>query len=137
MRHPNPEIEQYRIDGPTNEPIGHFVVPIKLQFSKFKYGVIVGNGGGWDHVSVSHPLHCPHWNVMAAIKKLWFGDDETVMELHVPASIHINQHPNCLHLWRPQTDDEIAFWRKHWGNEWCYGDLKSPGTIPLPPLDFV
>lgn len=137
MRNPNPQIEQYRIEGPKNEPIGRFIVPVKLQFSKFKYQVIAGNGGGWDHVSVSNPLHCPHWNVMALIKKMWFRDDETVMELHVPVSVHINQHPNCLHLWRPQTDEEIAFWRKNWGEEWCYGDLKSPGAIPLPPLDFV
>jgi hypothetical protein len=28
------------------------------------------------------------------------------MELHVPIAEHINLHPNCLHLWRPQ-DVEI------------------------------
>jgi len=39
---------------------------------------------------------------MAYIKKLFFRDDETAMELHVPASDHISDHDNCLHLWRPQ-----------------------------------
>ena len=24
------------------------------------------------------------------------------MQLHVPPRDHVNIHPNCLHLWRPQ-----------------------------------
>ena len=51
---------------------------------------------------------------MEHIKRLFFADDETAMELHVPPDKHINTHPNCLHLWRPQDQ-----------------------PIPLPPSIFV
>jgi hypothetical protein len=68
--------------------------------------VIASSDDGWDHVSVSRRNRCPNWPEMAYIKKLFFQKDATVMELHVPESQHINLHPNCLHLWRPQ-DAEI------------------------------
>jgi hypothetical protein len=61
---------------------------------------------GWEHVSVSRINRCPNWPEMSHIKTLFFKDDETVMQLHVPSSDHINEHPNCLHLWRP-TSTEI------------------------------
>lgn len=65
--------------------------------------VVASNGAGWDHVSVSRTKRTPSWAEMAYVKHLFFKDDETAMQLHVPASDHINVHPNCLHLWRPQT----------------------------------
>ncbi|GJD92875.1 DUF7694 domain-containing protein [Methylobacterium iners] len=55
----------------------------------------------WDHVSVSHRKRCPNWPEMSRIKELFFRDDECAMQLHVPAADHINNHPYCLHLWRP------------------------------------
>jgi hypothetical protein len=42
---------------------------------------------------------------MQHVRDLFFRDDETVMQLHVPRVDHINQHPYCLHLWRPQRAD--------------------------------
>ena len=67
--------------------------------------VIASCGEGWDHVSVSRRNRCPNWPEMAHVKSLFFGEHETVMQLHVPDSDHINLHPNCLHLWRPQDRD--------------------------------
>lgn len=55
----------------------------------------------WDHVSVSHPSRCPTWEEMEKVKRWLFEGHETAMQLHVPASSHINIHPYCLHLWRP------------------------------------
>jgi hypothetical protein len=43
---------------------------------------------------------------MEQIKRLFFHAHETAMQLHVPACDHVNHHPYCLHLWRPQ-DAEI------------------------------
>jgi hypothetical protein len=63
--------------------------------------VIASTGGGWEHVSVSMRSRCPSWAEMEHVKRLFFKDDETVMQLHVPVSQHINEHPYCLHLWRP------------------------------------
>ena len=62
--------------------------------------IIASNQGGWDHVSVSREDRIPLWTEMEQVKRLFFKDDETAMQLHVPPSEHINVHPNCLHLWR-------------------------------------
>ena len=55
----------------------------------------------WDHVSISTASRCPTWDEMEQIKRLFFEDSETAMQLHVPPADHINNHPYCLHLWRP------------------------------------
>lgn len=64
--------------------------------------VIASEGEDWDHVSVSTETRTPTWDEMEFIRGLFFGDEETVMQLSVPRSEHINNHPHCLHLWRPQ-----------------------------------
>lgn len=124
------ELEKYRVAGPSPEPIGAF------QIGELR--VLAANGAGWDHVSVSRPDRCPTWDEMERIKRLFFKPDETAMQLHVPVSEHINHHPNCLHIWRPQTADEIAITKLSWGEDWPkhYPD-KSPGRIPLPPSCMV
>jgi hypothetical protein len=75
---------------------------------------IASSEGNWDHVSVSMKSKCPSWNDMSHVRRLFFKPEETVMELHVPNVEHINFHPYCLHLWRPQAV-----------------------PIPLPPSIFV
>ena len=75
---------------------------------------VASSDGGWDHVSVSLPNRCPNWPEMENIKRLFFKDDEVVMQLHVAVADHISVHPFCLHLWRPQHQ-----------------------AIPLPPKEFV
>lgn len=79
---------------------------------------IASNGGGWDHVSVT-PCNrkrqsCPTWDEMCAIKDMFFGDDECVVQYHPPKEDYVNQYPYCLHLWRPIGVD-----------------------IPRPPVIFV
>lgn len=75
----------------------------------------------WEHVSVSvrnrrdvQLSRCPTWQQMCRVKEAFWGEDETVMQLHPPVVDYVNQHPFCLHLWRP-------------GNE----------AIPRPPAMFV
>ena len=75
---------------------------------------IASTGEGWDHVSVSLPNRCPNWIEMDHVKRAFFEDDETAMQLHVPVADHINVHPYTLHLWRPHAAE-----------------------IPLPPKGFV
>ena len=67
--------------------------------------VIASNGRGWDHVSVSHPLRSPTWSEMCEVKRLFFKDDETVVEYHPAAANYINIHEHCLHLWRWQDGE--------------------------------
>lgn len=68
------------------------------------------HGIEWEHVSVSTPKACPNWSEMCFIKDLFWDTEETVMQLHPPRSQWINNHPFCLHLWKPVHE-----------------------TIPLPP----
>lgn len=64
--------------------------------------IIASDGGGWEHVSVSRSDRCcPTWDEMSAVKALFWDPDDCVMQLHPPASRYVNNHPNCLHLWRP------------------------------------
>jgi hypothetical protein len=76
--------------------------------------IVASSEDGWDHVSVSRANRCPNWPEMAHVRRLFFRDEETVMQLHVPIKDHIDLHPHCLHLWRPQNT-----------------------AIPLPPTSMV
>lgn len=65
--------------------------------------VIVSDGMGWDHVSVSLPTRCPTWEEMCLVKDLFFEKHEVAMQLHPAESEYVNHHPYCLHIWRPQN----------------------------------
>ena len=84
---------------------GMFMVPSPID--KAPIAVVASNGEGWDHVSVSRPNRCPNWPEMEFIAALFFKDNETAMQLHVPAGDHVNNHPYCLHWWRPHQPVEI------------------------------
>jgi len=129
---PNIRLEQLRLDGPRNSNCG--------VFGDGPLRIIVSDGKGWDHVSVSRAGRCPSWAEMDRIKCLCFRDDEVVMQLHINDARKVNIHHYCLHLWRPQTAEEIAATEARWeaaGEVWPYGGLVSAGTIPLPPKDCV
>ena len=65
---------------------------------------IVSFGMGWDHVSVSLPNRCPNWPEMCHVKKLFWNEDETVVQYHPKKEHYINNHRFCLHMWRPQNE---------------------------------
>jgi hypothetical protein len=102
---PLPRAEAGRIrQGPyASEPgAQHGAFRIKLKPGGSVLLVIAGAGLGWDHVSASLKHRCPTWEEMCAVKDLFFEPEETVMQLHPPKDAHVNNHPFCLHLWRPQ-----------------------------------
>lgn len=82
-----------------DETAGMFAVPSPTDQKPM--AVVASSGEGWDHVSVSRPNRCPNWPEMEYIAGLFFKEDEAAMQLHVPASEHVNNHPYCLHWWRP------------------------------------
>jgi len=63
--------------------------------------VIASDGLGWEHVSVSLETRCPNWDEMCLLKDLFWDSEDIVIQIHPPKSKYINQHPYCLHLWRP------------------------------------
>jgi hypothetical protein len=91
-----------RMGGAGDDFGGAFKVRSPIDGGELR--IIASNGMGWDHVSVSRANRCPNWPEMEHVKRLFFRDDETAMQLHVPPSDHINYHPNCLHLWRPHAE---------------------------------
>jgi hypothetical protein len=102
-------LDAYRVTDPRtlahwggwagDDTCGMFVVRSPIDGGDLK--VVASAGEGWDHVSVSRPNRCPNWPEMEHVKRLFFRDDETAMQLHVPPSDHVNMHRYCLHLWRP------------------------------------
>ena len=116
----SPFVEQYRErKGPRGtEPGEHYGLFRVPSFSGTL--LIIASAGDanpdipWEHVSVSLPNRCPTWEEMDAVKRLFWADDEAVMQLHPPRSMWVNRHPHCLHLWRPTTQE-----------------------IPLPPMVAV
>jgi hypothetical protein len=102
--------EAYGWEG--DETCGAFNVPSPIDRQPLV--IVASSDGGWDHVSVSRRNRCPNWQEMEHVARLFFRDDETAVQFHVPASDHINVHPNCLHWWRPTEQ-----------------------TQPLPPKLFV
>lgn len=82
-----------------DDTTGAFLIPSKIDRQALR--VIASSGEGWDHVSVSRQNRCPNWIEMEQIAALFFKDNECAMQLHVPAVDHVNNHPYCLHWWRP------------------------------------
>lgn len=116
MKKDSSRVNQFRVrSGPiaSGDEIGMcgaFQIPLKGRAQ----AVVVSSNGApyteWEHVSVHVRYRntkgkwierTPTWEEMSQIKKLFWDNDETVMQLHVPASDHINVHNHCLHLWKP------------------------------------
>ena len=128
-------VERSRVGGQSGDANGHYLI----KRGNAILSVRSSNGGGWDHVSVSRKTRCPTWDEMCWVKDQFFRPDECVMQLHPPKAENVNCHPFCLHLWRPQTVDEIADVAADWaiaGERFPYS-RESPGAIPRPPSNFV
>jgi hypothetical protein len=105
---PNSNVERYRLtEGPMGSDAragnnGCFFIPCPGTHASLQ--VIVSDGMGWEHVSVSLRTRCPTWSEMCYIKDLFWDEESTVMQLHPPRSKWVNNHPYCLHLWKPVSE---------------------------------
>lgn len=109
-------MEAFKSILPSTKIIGEgedgFAGMFRLHGIGFKF--IASWGRGWDHVSVSTSFRCPTWEEMVLVKAIFFEPEECVMQLHPPQSVYVNDHPYCLHLFKPQNAE-----------------------IPMPPLGLV
>ena len=112
-------LERYRVrqgayGSYSGETFGAFLIP----FESYDLKVIATDGKGvkpeWEHVSVSLPNRTPNWKEMSFIKDLFWDEEEIVIQYHPSKSQYVNQHPNCLHLWK-----KVGF------------------DMPLPPMILV
>lgn len=106
---------------------GFFCIP-HHRIANYQYNVQASSGMGWEHTSITLTKNvskgkipdwtpvdrCCTWEEMCYVKSLFWNDDDAVMQLHPPKSDFVNNHPYCLHLWRPINE-----------------------TIPLPPAIMV
>ncbi len=79
---------------------GAFLIP----FQSYNLRVIASDGMGWEHVSVSLSNRTPNWKEMCYIKDLFWDEEDMVIQYHPPKSQYIDNHPHCLHLWRPTKE---------------------------------
>lgn len=95
-----PEKDRVHVKGypPGDAQNGFFVV--KLKHNQL-VTVIASNGAGWEHVSVSRRDRTPTWEEMCQVKDIFWDEDDCVIQYHPPKSEYVNNHKNCLHLWRP------------------------------------
>jgi len=60
-------------------------------------------GKGWEHLSIvllgnNGP---PAWKDMCVFKNAFWGEDETCVQYHPAKKDYVNNHPDCLHIWKP------------------------------------
>jgi len=84
----------------TNRPGGTICL---LNCGGIQLQVIATIDDGWEHVSVvvKGRKRCPTWEEMSFVKDFFWADSEWVMQFHPPGQVKVNDHPWCLHLWRP------------------------------------
>lgn len=97
IRDTSPEVVSF-FGNVGDDTVGVFHVRSTVDRSMVR--VIATAGEDWDHVSVSLENRTPLWEEMEQVKRLFFKETETAMQLHVPPAEHIDHHPNCLHIWR-------------------------------------
>jgi hypothetical protein len=64
--------------------------------------IVASDGLGWDHVSVHTAERCPTWEEMCFLKDLFWDDTDCVVQYHPIKDQYVNNHPNCLHMWKCQ-----------------------------------
>jgi len=67
--------------------------------------IIASDGLGWEHVSISTSQRTPTWSEMCKVKDMFWDKEDCVVQYHPPESECINNHPYCLHIWRPIGTD--------------------------------
>ena len=105
--------EKFRIRGdPSWGACGAFLIPAIAPRRPVPLKIVASgsledwNECGFDlpafeHVSVSTPTRCPTWEEMCFVKALFWDDEDLVIQYHPRRSQYVNNHPNCLHMWRP------------------------------------
>lgn len=62
-------------------------------------GDVEQDGRRWLHLSVASPDWLPKYETLVEVKELFIGRERKAIQVFPPRSQHVNQHPNCIHLW--------------------------------------
>lgn len=89
--------EQHRVAGHAGKS-GAFV----FKKNNITFRMVASNGLGWEHVSISlDKKRSPDWEEMCMLKNIFWDEDDCVIQFHPAKKDYVDNHPNCLHLWRP------------------------------------
>ena len=90
---------------------GMFLIPAVGKFRPLPLLVVASCGDdwveaglplpAWEHVSISTPVRCPTWEEMCFVKDVFWDSEDVVIQIHAPRSEWVNNHPYCLHLYKP------------------------------------
>lgn len=104
--------ERYRLQNhsaqwssQTGDPYGAFTIPGPCSTDLRVIASDATDEVPWEHVSVSTHNRTPNWREMCYVKDLFWEEEQAVVQFHPPKSEWINNHPYCLHLWRPTHVD--------------------------------
>lgn len=94
---------------PKDVMFGYFLIPSAQPGNHDLHVISSGEStddvlGQWEHVSVSTPTRCPTWEEMCKVKSLFWHEHETVLQFHPAKTNYVNNHPFCLHLWKPKGE---------------------------------
>lgn len=131
-------VENGRIAHPAAEtdegdPYGSFLFRLPNEGNKSVVACVIASAAypgiepQWEHVSVHIREYSkkggkrverhrpPTWDEMCYVKRLFWADDEVVVQFHPAESEYVNLHQHVLHLWK----------------------LGGEATFPTPPLNLV
>ncbi len=100
-------IEPFRIEHPNGGmgDANNGMFMLKSPKDRSSIMVIISDGLGWEHVSISRQDKTPTWEEMCHIKDMIFDDDEVVIQYHPKKKDYVNMHQHCLHMWRPINEE--------------------------------
>lgn len=109
-------LDQYRTEAFKdigNYHCGQFL--IHSSAGNKMYLVVATDELGWEHVSVSLRTRinpefierCPLYEEMEEVKRLFFNDDEVMMQIYPKDKDYVNMYPYVLHLWRKSGTNAI------------------------------
>lgn len=131
------EFRKYRavhpVLGPGDDEGGFCIIPLGTH--EYCANVIFSIGDGWDHVSVSLKDRCPTWEEMHRIKKIFFRDDEVVIQIFPKEENYLSHHPYCLHLWKCQGGKQPTPPKDMVAPNVCY--VQEPKTLKEKILFFI
>jgi len=69
--------------------------------------MIMSNDPEWEHAVVTRIDKIPSWEEMCLVKKLYWGEDVTVIQFHPRKKDYWNIHPYSLHMWKHKDGHKL------------------------------
>lgn len=103
------------ISKDTDGNVGAFVLPAEGKKAGSHLFAIASDAHGWEHVMVAvmRDNRYPTWPEMNYVRKLFWGEQDCVLQYHVPAAEKGNNLPHYLHLWRSPAEGSVIWPTPH------------------------